>query len=80
METNWHGAVLRVLALLNYSFAFMVSIEITVNDLLPKKRKLAWHTLTWLLPLLGPFLTHRMLQIGWAKGSGSGGDSIVPPE
>ena len=80
MEVNWHDALFKVLALLNYSFAFMVSIEISANDLLPKRRKIASHTLTWLLSFLGPFFTHRMLKIGWAKGSNSGGDSIVPPE
>ncbi|MFL1483973.1 hypothetical protein [Marinobacter sp. LN3S78] len=72
-------AVLGILALVNYFFAFMLSIEIGEHELMPLKKKIGWHVFTWLVPIVGPLLTHRFLKVGWAKGSGSGGGSGMSP-
>ena len=80
MEGGWQIVGLSIGAFLNYALAFIVSIEIAERDLLSFREKLSWNVFTWLVPVIGPFFTHRHLRIGWAKGSGSGGgNGIVPP-
>ncbi|UDL03352.1 hypothetical protein [Marinobacter sp. CA1] len=80
MESSLETATLGLLALLNYSFAFMVSIEVCARDLMPRRHKIGWSALAWLIPIIGPIFTHRYLNIGWVKGSGRGGSNgIVPP-
>ena len=79
MESNWQVAGLGLIAFLNYSFAFIVSIEIASRDLLTVGQKLSWTAFAWLIPLIGPFVAHRHLKIGWARGRNGGGNSNVPP-
>jgi len=64
-----------LIALFNYVFAFMLTIEISGLELMPAPKKFLWCLLVWLVPIFGPVLTHKYLKIGWAKGgSNHGGD------
>lgn len=78
MESGY-WVLVGVAALLNYGFAFMLSIEINELEILPTSSKAKWLILAWLVPVVGPIYTHKKLNIGWATSDSSGGSSIQPP-
>ena len=70
---------LSIVAMLNYSFAFMLSIEISANELLSKPKQVMWNLVVWLIPVVGPAVTHYKLSVGWAHEDSTGGNNILPP-
>lgn len=71
--------LLGVAALLNYSFAFMLSIEISANELLSTPKRIMWNIFVWLVPIAGPVVAHYKLSVGWAHEDATGGNNILPP-
>ncbi|WP_027708302.1 hypothetical protein [Zooshikella ganghwensis] len=79
MTFSGYWVLVGILAVFNYAFAFILSIEISAFDLMTTRKKLLWNLLAWGVPVIGPIFTHRYLEIGWAKGDSAGGNNTMLP-
>ncbi|WP_062260924.1 PLDc N-terminal domain-containing protein [Endozoicomonas arenosclerae] len=69
---------LGLATLLNFSFSFILTIEICEAEDITTNKKIIWILFAWLIPVVGPIITHTTLSFGWAKGNSDSSNDIIP--
>lgn len=81
METNTIIGLIGITVLLLIFFNGLATKELIDYPLCSQSKKILWFLLIWFVPILGLIIVHRVLKIGWASSSTTGGDgSILPPD
>ncbi len=75
MSLGFYLTITGIPLLLHLALAFFASMEVANYPLFKFKQKILWQIIVWLIPILGTFLLHRKIELGWGSGkSSNGGD------
>lgn len=73
MEAKGVWVLIGLIALAHLFMAYFISIELSDYPLLNKSKKVLWYLIIWLLPVVGPLLAYRKLNIKSGSPASAGG-------
>ena len=78
MSSGFYLAIVGIPLLLHLALAFFASMEVTNYPLFKSRQKVLWQIIVWVIPILGTFLLHKKIKLGWGSGeSSNGGDNYT---